>query len=140
MGYSGNPAASDLDMVRFMIGDTDNSDLLVSDAEINGLLAANTITSTAVQCCLSLSAKYARKADKQVGDLRISYSQLSKQFAALADRIGRSPAAVSPSSPWSGGTYRDEKDGNATDTDIVQPFFSRNMEANPPVQTDPPAR
>jgi hypothetical protein len=38
--YSGNPGASDLDEVRFLIQDTDTNEQLLSNEEINYLIAA----------------------------------------------------------------------------------------------------
>jgi hypothetical protein len=41
MPYTGNPETDDRDAVRLMVGDTDNDDLLLSDAEIDYCLKRN---------------------------------------------------------------------------------------------------
>ena len=91
--YSGNPAASALDSVRFLIGDTDTTNQLLADAEITWLLTtwnANPFVA-AYNAAYSLSAKFTGKSDqsKTVGDLSLSTQYLAQasKFGELADRL-----------------------------------------------------
>lgn len=83
--YTGNPSARPLDMVRFLIGDTDSTNAQLNDNEISSLLniSANNANTAAIYACRSLATKYASKADysRSVGGLSIS-----TQYGATADR------------------------------------------------------
>ena len=121
-----NPALPDLNMVRFLIGDTTIPELL-SDAEINGILSTNSVIGTAIICAQSLAARYSRLADKSVGDLKISWSQVSKSYLTLVGTLSRSPQAIAACAPWAGGTSKAEKVTERADTDRVQPVFTRTF-------------
>jgi pyruvate formate-lyase activating enzyme-like uncharacterized protein len=90
--YSGDPSNSDLDEVRFLIGDTNPDEAQLQDEEIQYLVnlygsgpAGNLVP--AIYAIESLIARYARSVDKSVGDLRISHSNRVKQFQDLATRL-----------------------------------------------------
>lgn len=102
--YSGDPCLSKKDAVRFYIGDTDPNAPQLTDPEIlyqltiynNPMLAASV-------CARALATKYARKVNKRVGDLSINYSDIGKQYAALADEL-ESRGETFGILPYSGGT------------------------------------
>lgn len=84
--YSGDPSDSDRDMVRYIIGDTETDDQLVTDEEIDGLLTVQTnIYRVAEKVARNLSHKYARYTTGTLGDLTISDSQLITQFKQVAE-------------------------------------------------------
>jgi hypothetical protein len=87
--YSGNPAASDLDAVRFLIGDVDETDAQLEDEELNFLRSecSDDTQRAAVLACDSLAALYARKTDKAVGPLKVSYSQVMTHYLQLAETL-----------------------------------------------------
>ena len=117
--YSGDPGASDLDAVRFLIGDTDTSQQQLSNEEITYLLTAGgTVRAAALAACRSLSAKYSRLVDQSTGSISISYSQLAKQYQALANDI-RSGAQVAP---YAGGISKSDMESVASDSDRVGGF------------------
>lgn len=102
--YSGNPGASALDEVRFLIQDTDSNEQLLSNEEINYLLSAysDDAFSAAVAAVTSLIAQAARvqEESKTVGDLSLSIksgARLEQWHALLnrlqAERFRRYPAA-----------------------------------------------
>ena len=97
--YSGDPTSSDLDAVRFLVQDTDSTDILLQDEEILFVLGqvSNAIYQAAHDCCYVISSKFARKADvsKSVGDMSLSltyssrageYRTLANEFLELSDR------------------------------------------------------
>jgi hypothetical protein len=101
--YTGDPASSDRDAVRFLIGDTDQAEKLVSDEEVDWALQVtnNAIYQAAHDLCVTLAAKYARLAtSKSVGDLSLSYSDRSAAFYSLADRILDLASRRDVPTPW----------------------------------------
>ena len=102
--YSGNPGASALDEVRFLIQDTDTNDQLLSNEEIEYLLLAynEDAFGAAIASMTSLIAQAARvqEESKSVGDLSLtvkSGARLSQWESLLirlqAERFRRFPAA-----------------------------------------------
>lgn len=73
--YSGNPGASDLDEVRFLIQDTDITAQLLSNEELTYLIASyEDPYSAAVAAVVALIGKAARQEEesKKVGDLSLT--------------------------------------------------------------------
>ena len=80
--YSGDPASSPRDEVRFLIGDTDASAPLLSDAEVDYALAQYPDPyGAAISCVRSLMAQAAKQAEstRKVGDLSLSVKGGSRQ-------------------------------------------------------------
>jgi len=109
--YSGNPGASVLDEVRFLIQDTDNTDQLLSNEELNYLIDAyeDSAYSAAVSAVVSLIGQAARATEesKKVGDLSLTRKAglRLQQWEGLlrylqAEQFRRFPAApiVNPNS------------------------------------------
>ena len=92
--YGGDPAANSRDTVRFLLGDTDTNDQLVSDTEVAFAIAQTDSThAAAAQLAEHLAAKYSRLPDEVTGQQGQKASQLAIAFAALAKRL-RSSAAT----------------------------------------------
>jgi hypothetical protein len=74
--YSGNPGASVLDEVRFLIQDTDTTDQLLSNEELNYLIDAfdDSAYGAAISAVVSLIGTAARATEesKKVGDLSLT--------------------------------------------------------------------
>lgn len=93
--YSGNPADSALDEVRFLVGDTDAGDQLLSDQEIEYLLVNNPATagisnwSCASEAARAISSKMTKLISKTVGSLSLQYGQRAQQFADLAEQLDK---------------------------------------------------
>ncbi len=86
MAWTYDPALpTDKDKVRFHIGDTDETDQLLQNEEIEYLLNETTnVLLAASRAAKAIAAKFARQADKAVGDLRVSLSQKSQAYFTLA--------------------------------------------------------
>lgn len=123
-----SPKDSDKDAVRFRIGDTDSNDPLLQDEEIEYLLEnEGGAKRAAAVAALTISAKYSRLADEAVGQVKVSYSQKSKQYSSLADKL--SDAADSAlAMPYAGGISISDKTTREDDTDRVSPFFERKIQ------------
>lgn len=118
--YDNSPGTVARDEVRFLVGDTDTTDQLVTDEEIayaiaeegSGKLAAAAI-------CEAIAAKFARQADEAVGDLKLSKSQRSKAYAERAAQLRSRQAVLAM--PWAGGLSVTGKADLEADTDRVAP-------------------
>lgn len=85
--YSGDPSTSDLDAVRFMLGDTSEDNFVLTDPEVQYLIDTETsLYGAASEGARAMAASYGSKADKSVGDLSIRYSDRRDHFLALADK------------------------------------------------------
>ena len=101
--YSGNPGATNLDHIRFLIQDTDTTDQLFRNEELTYLFNSyGDAYSAAIAAVTTLIAKGSRVAEesKTVGDLSLSVKSgaLVTQWEALlkylkAERFRLSPAA-----------------------------------------------
>jgi len=90
--YSGDPTTSTRNKVRFLINDTDATDVLFSDEELDYLSGewGTNVYEIARGACEVLIARFSRLADsssKSVGDISVSESYSAKiaQYQALAD-------------------------------------------------------
>lgn len=133
--YSGSPGDSDLDAVRFLIGDTDTDDQLVSDEEITWALTQGSVYNAAAICARSIAAVYSRLADKAVDDLQIKYSQKSAQYFKLADSL-ESKDSHKALGVYAGGISVADKESIESNTDRVSPSFKRGMTDNPSVSDE----
>ena len=102
--YSGNPGASDLDLVRFLIQDTDTADQLFSNEELNYLIGAyEDAYSAAIAAVGTLIAKGSRVAEesKTVGDLSLSIKSgaLVTQWEALSRSLKAERFRLAPGAP-----------------------------------------
>ena len=103
--YSGNPSSSSLDLVRFLLQDTDSTDVLLSNEEINYLIATWTNPYEVARVgAETISGQFTRLADstsKSVADLSISksYSNKASQYRELAIQIANQRARLYPSAP-----------------------------------------
>ena len=137
--YSGDPSANARDSIRFLIGDTDTNDQLLSDEEIawvnseaSGSATATTaVYDAAMRCCMSIASKLAREADKSIGDLSVSMSQRAKAYRdqakelkALATREGTVPV------PYAGGITISDKEVDEQNSDLFRSWFSAGQFEN----------
>jgi len=68
MPYTGSPETDDRDAVRLMVGDTNNDDILLSDAEIDYCLKRNKDKVMAAADCAEAIAAMPRMQQPQAGD------------------------------------------------------------------------
>lgn len=102
--YSGDPAGSALDKVRFLCGDVDTTNEQLNDAEILFLLSEwnNDAYVSAACACDAIAGKYQSKADssRSIGDLSISTQNqaVSKGFQDRASSLRAQALRASPPS------------------------------------------
>ena len=128
--YGGDPTANDRDEVRFLCGDRDSTDELLSDEEIAYLITeAGSNTLAAAMACEAIAAEFARDVDTKNGPASESASQRYKQFLARAKSL-RS-RAFAGAKPVFGGQSISGKKTLAADADVPQPYFSRGWSDSP---------
>jgi len=132
MPYTGTPTAGSTDEVRLLLGDTDTSDELLSDVEVQyfittygaGILAA-------AKAARALMAKFARFVDSSVGEVSESASQRIEQFRLLAVELETQAGISVPI--FAGGVEVSETLAADQDSSQSQPAFKRGQFDNPRV-------
>jgi len=131
--YSGDPANSTKDAVRFLIGDTDTTDQLLNDAEVNFCIvqAGESIYQSAHDCCYSIASKFSRMAtSKTVGDLSLSYSDRAKAFFELANELLELSARREPPIPWASPANMQRTDEKSVPPTNGTDFWTGQMDYN----------
>lgn len=128
--YAGDPSASTLAALRFLIGDTITGDQQLSDEEINYVSTQFTDNNlAAAELCEAIAAKYARQVDTTNGDLRLGAQARFKHYTDLALKYRNKGSKLAIM--WAGGRLLSEKETASEDTSIVQPSFYRGMDDFP---------
>ena len=137
--YSGDPATNARDSIRFLVGDTDTNDQLVTDEEIawtnNQVTGSDTATTdlytVAYRVMLAIASKFSRLANQAIGDMRVDLSQKAdnartqaEQLRILAGRENLVPV------PYAGGISVSDKQIDRDNADRVDPFFTSAQFAN----------
>lgn len=144
--YDGTPgtgsAAERRDAVRFFVGDTDNTDQLVTDEEIAFALSekSDNVRRAAADVARALEAKFASLADVSFDGVRSSYSNISMAYSRLARRLdAQAKRAGGLGRPVATGISRDDMRTYEDDPDRITPRFRRGQFENPP-NDDPETR
>lgn len=124
-------ATSERDQVRLEIQDTDPSNKLLQDEEINYFLTVErNLWSAAARCCESLSRRFAQKADVRLGRaVFVIYTKQADQYRTMAQDLRKK--GLGTVAPWVGGMSVSDKQAYEAQTDIVQPAFARDMQESP---------
>lgn len=124
------------DKVRLLIGDVITEDQQLSDEEIIAVVAmvGGSVQLASIRCCRILAARYARYADKWVGDLKILASQKSKAYLALAEELEDGGTTLTGSrthqTPFAGGISIAQKENLNNDTDFPPTSFTKGIHDN----------
>lgn len=131
--YSNNPAASDLDAVRFTIGDTDIGDQLVSDEEVTYLLLqGGSPLYASILATENLACKFARQADCKVGEVSRSAGKIAEHFRECSKLLRGRFLRLGHVKPRFGGiSYAKERSLNE-DRDLKSGFATIGQFDNPP--------
>ena len=129
-------ASGRLNSVRLLLGDTDTNDQQVQNEEITFALAQsnNNIYYAAAWCARTVASQYARKVNTSLdGALSADYSDLSKQYTALADNLEyQGKKAGATIGVLAGGISKTTVDAVRSNTDRIKPSFRRDGFRNPP--------
>lgn len=131
--YSGNPANSKLDEIRFLLQDTDEADALLSDQEINFLIKKySSVPRLITEACKILLAKFSRYIDETNGKVSFKYSQLTENYRQLLKEY-EAKLCEAPSI-YIGGVYAKDYQENQHDNELVKPQFDDFIGDNPRVR------
>jgi hypothetical protein len=123
--YTNSPATVPRDEVRFLTGDVLSTDQLVSDEEIAYALGITpNARMAAASIARAIASRFSRQADKQVGDLQISYSQRAAAYLKLAEEL-KTDAVLVSAAVYCGGISKTDKLTDETNSDRVKPSFKR---------------
>lgn len=91
--YEGNLAGSEKDQVRFLVGDTDETEFFLHDDEITWLISQwaqkGSIYYTASMAAESIAAKFAREVSLTSDSQTVGTSELQQKYLDLASRLMR---------------------------------------------------
>jgi hypothetical protein len=117
--------------VRQIIGDTAQSDQLLTDSQINWAISEySNEWLAAAECCRNLSIQFARQVDIGEGPMKKNYSQKSRQYASLARDLEQRGFARGGVTAYVGGVSITDKTAQVTDSDRVPPQFVIAMHDN----------
>lgn len=118
--------------VHFLVGDTNVLDPQVQDEEIAFLLdqESHNPLRAAARAAETLASRYARQADKKVGDMMLNSSVVGKGYANLAKSLWRTYYARSVV-PYAGGISATDKDLNVDDPDRETGAVGRDLMSYP---------
>jgi len=125
-------ATSEKDQVRLLIGDTDSTDVLLQDEEINYFLTAEgSVYAAAVAGCKSIAASLNRQPGEfWAGSVRISNSDRANEYLKMAETLQRRNTLIS-ARPFAGGISKADKETRENDSDRVKPSFTRALHTPP---------
>lgn len=120
-------ALTDNEKIRLMIGDTDSSDYLIDDDELDYITSVESnVVHAAIDCCRIIIAKMARYVDSKRGRTWERASQITEHYKGIMVTLTQR-ATVSTNSLYAGGIRISDKDGYEADTDRVKPSFKKGM-------------
>lgn len=89
--YSGDPSTSDVDAVRFLVGDTDETERQLEDEEIQFLVTTwrskSSVYWTASMAANSIAAKYTREINVSSDSESLGASELQQKYLTLAETL-----------------------------------------------------
>ena len=129
--YGNDPAANDLDAVRYRIGDTTKERPLLDDREINFELAnkGGNVFLAAAASADALQARFSRIPDIRVGDITKSFGKVAEAFKNLAKQLRNEARKFAKAS--APDIRKSTKRALEEDTDLTQPEFSIGQTDNP---------
>ena len=123
--YSGDPAGSDRDKVRFLVFDTDINEQLLSDEEIAWLLSEQSnIYMAAANAAEAIAAKFAKDVTRSALGLSASVGNRAAFYLELADKLRAQMSTTNKHGEvFAGGLTISGKIALDDNTDAVQPAF-----------------
>lgn len=137
--YSGNPASSARDRVRFLTADTVETDALFQDEEIDAVISQQpTVYHAGVELLNQILARYARRPNRSIDGLSIQWSTAVESLVKTRDDLAARAVEELLSTGakmYAGGLSHAEKAADAANQDLVAPRFKRDQftnDENPP--------
>jgi len=88
MPYNNSPETDQIDEVRLLVGDNDETNEHLSDEEISYyIVKRGSGLPAAIGCAYALQAKFSKLADETAGDVEVKWSQRARTAMALAEKL-----------------------------------------------------
>ena len=132
--YTSRPGSSNIDKVRFLVDDKDEKTHLIENEEISYLLSVYGTTESGIYgaCAIILETMAVRDAKRQEHITSNSTTNVDNVAKKLEKRAAYFRAnSVTPSHFKAPSISDARKQAVAEDSDVVNPFFRRNMFKNP---------
>lgn len=127
--WTGDPAASTIEKIRFEINDRDSAKPKFTDAEIEYAYdEEHSILNAAARLCEQLQVRYCDAASRTMGPLRVDMSNLANLYVDKAKALRK--RAMAYAEPYVGGISETKKDTFEADSDLIQPTFEKGMHDN----------
>lgn len=131
--YSGNPDASTLDQVRFLIQDT-RDPFLLSDAELNYCISRYTnALIAAASACDVLAARFTNDVDKRIGNLSVSGGQRAEAWRKRGNELRAQAAREGIYEVFAGGVYEADSLAQDSDSTVIQPHTRVGQDDHPEI-------
>jgi hypothetical protein len=123
--YSGDPSASDLDWVRFTIGDDSGPPWMFSDEAILATIAAQgTKEAAAVDLLRNQARRLAQRASFTIGRFSERYAESARLLNEKANELAATTQVLGL---FTGGISKADRAAREADTDRVKPAFQKGM-------------
>lgn len=128
MSYGGNPAHSLADQLRYEIGDRDPAKPILTDGEVEFLLAqyGNNVLLAAIAAAQNLLVRYRDSVDQTVGSVSVSWSQRAANIQGILGMLRMRLLASGAVLPYAGGISHTLVDAVNGDPDRVPPQMTVN--------------
>ena len=127
--WTGNPAASTIEKIRFEINDKDSTNPKFQDAEIEYAYdEEHSIFGAAARLCEQLATRYSDAADRTMGPLRVNMTSRASAYMAKAEMLRKRMGKYAE--PYVGGISEAKKAVFEEDSDLIQPTFTKGMHDN----------
>ena len=127
--WTGDPAASDIEAVRWEIYDITEASAKFQDAEIQYALDQEySIFNASARLCEQLRVRYADASSRTMGPLKVDMSNMAKSYAEKAKELRK--RAVAFATPYVGGISKAKEEIFEEDSDLIQPNFENGMMDN----------
>lgn len=137
--YSGDPATSEKDQVRFLISDTNSTDVQLQDEEILWLLEVEpNVYYAAARAAETIAATFTQEVTVSADGMSFSGKDLTSNYLDLADRL-RAMAKFRGrmGHPYVGGISHAERDKDDADSDLIKTHFRSGGMDHPQTDSDP---
>lgn len=127
--YSGNPASSARDLLRFKIGDTAVASALLEDEELDYVISVQgTLVRQIADCFEAIGHKLLQQPNFALDKWREDRHAVAESFIKRAQELRKRGAAAGL---YAGGLTKTDKASREEDTDRVQPFAYMGMDEFP---------
>ena len=127
--WTGNPNASTVEKIRWLIYDTVQTSAKFQDAEITyAYTQEGSIYGAAAMLCEQLSVRYSDAVSRSLGSLRVDLNAKAEKYTVRAKELRK--RAIAYATPYVGGISKSKEDAFENDTDLIQPTFEKGMMDN----------